>query len=96
MAMQALRISGILTSTEIYSGLVVSVLDCQSRGLGFKSRPEQKFGSRLLRHLHSSAMMSTLTVYCQWEDETVRDRTGHPPSYAEAKKMKSLTLHTQG
>ena len=30
----------------------------------------------------------------QWEDQTVRERTGHPPSYAEAKKMKSLTLHT--
>src|SRR6218665_2539398 len=24
----------------------------------------------------------------------VRERTGHPPSYAETKKMKSLTLHT--
>jgi len=35
--------------------------------------------------------MSTLTVHCQWEDET-----DHPPSYAEAKKMKSLTLHTHG
>jgi len=30
------------------------------------------------------------------EDETVRERTGHPPSYAVAKKMKSLTLHTHG
>jgi len=60
----------------------------------------QKFGSRYLLHLHplaNSAMMSTLTaVHCQWEDETVRGRTGHPPSYAEAKKMKSLTLHTHG
>ena len=43
-----------------------------------------------------SYMMSTLTVHCQWVDETVRKRTGHPPSYAEAKKMKSLTLHTHG
>ena len=46
--------------------------------------------------LANSAMTSTLTVHCQWEDETVRERTGHPPSYAEAKKMKSLTLHTHG
>ena len=36
------------------------------------------------------------TAHCQWEDETVRERTGHSPSYAEAKKMKSLTLHTHG
>src|SRR6218665_1082677 len=41
-------------------------------------------------------MMNTLIVHCQWEDETVRERTGHPPSYAEAKKMKLLTLHTHG
>jgi len=46
--------------------------------------------------LANSAMMSTLTAHCQWEDETVRESTGHPPSYAEAKKMKSLTLHTHG
>src|SRR6218665_2974700 len=30
------------------------------------------------------------------DDETVRERTGHPPLYAGAKKMKSLTLHTHG
>jgi len=26
----------------------------------------------------------------------LRERTGHPPSYAEAKKMKLLTLHIYG
>jgi len=36
--------------------------------------------------------MSALTAHCQWEDETVRERTDHPPSYTEAKKMKSLTV----
>jgi len=44
----------------------------------------------------NSAMMSTLTAHCQWEDETVMERNGHPPSYAVAKKMKSLTFHTEG
>jgi len=29
----------------------------------------------------------------QWEDETVRERTGHPPSYAEAKKITWIKLH---
>src|SRR6218665_1834235 len=61
--------------------------------------PGQKFGSRFLFHLRplaNSATMSTLSVHCQWGDETARERTGHPPSYAEAKKMKSLTLHTHG
>src|SRR6218665_1801871 len=74
------------------------MLACQSRVLGFKSRQGQKFGSRFLLHLctlANSAMMSTLTAHCQWEDEMVRGRTGHPPSYAEAKKMKLLTLHTR-
>jgi len=28
--------------------------------------------------------MSTLTAHCQWKDEVVRERTGHPPSYAKA------------
>jgi len=37
-------------------------------------------------------MMSTLTIHCQWEDEMEREGTGHLPSYAEAKKMKLLTL----
>jgi len=41
-------------------------------------------------------MVSTLTTHCQWEDKTVRERTDNPPWYAEAKKMKSLTLHTHG
>jgi len=30
------------------------------------------------------------------QHETVREKTGHPPSYPLAKKMKSLTLHTHG
>src|SRR6218665_3581003 len=41
--------------------LVVSVLDCQSRGPRFKSRPGQTFGSRFLLHqrpLANSAMVS--------------------------------------
>jgi len=65
----------------------------------FKSQPGQKFGSRFLFHLRplaNSAMMSKLTTHCQWEDEMVRERTDHLPSYAEDKKMKSLTLHTHG
>jgi len=67
----------------VRGGLVVSVLDS-----GFKSRPGQKFGSTFLLHMHplaSSAMMSTLTVHCQWEDEPVSERISHPP-----KKLKSL------
>src|SRR6218665_36552 len=86
-------------ATGVHGSLVVSVLDCQSKGPGFKSRPGQKSGLRFLLHLcplANSAMNSTLTAHCQWEVETVRERTGHQPSYAEAKKMKSLTLHTHG
>src|SRR6218665_3721130 len=41
-------------------------------------------------------MMSTLIVHCVWEDETARERTGHPASYTEAKIMKLLALHTHG
>jgi len=43
-------------------------------------------------------MMSTLTALCQLEEETVREwngHCGHLPSYAVAKKMTTLTLHTR-
>lgn len=49
-----------------------------------------------LAPLANSATMSTLTVLCQWVDESARERAGHPPSHAGAKKTKSLTLHTHG
>src|SRR5678816_4093294 len=71
------------------------MMDRYPRGRGFKSPPGQKIWL-YVRPLANSAIMSTLTVHCRWDDETVRERTGHPPSYAEAKKMKSLTLHTHG
>jgi len=64
---------------------------------GFKSWLE--IWLRFLLHLRpitNSAIISTLTAHCQWEDEAARERTGNPPSYAKAKKMKSLTLHTHG
>ena len=51
---------------------------------------------RYLNPLCKWAIMSTLTVHCWREDETARERTLHPPAYAEAKKLKPLTLHTHG
>lgn len=41
-------------------------------------------------------LCSASTAYFEREDETLRERTGHPPSYAEAKKMKALSHHTHG
>src|SRR6218665_2948997 len=41
-----------------------------------------------------SYMMSPLAALSQWQDETVKERPGHPPLYALAKKRKSLTRHT--
>lgn len=32
---------------------------------------------------------STLTEHCWWEDKMARERSGHPPSYAEAKKSQN-------
>src|SRR6218665_2965555 len=54
----------------------------------------QKFGSRFLLHLRplaNSAMMSTLSVKMRR-----RGRGLATCPHAEAKKMKSLTLHTHG
>jgi len=36
----------------MHGGLVVSVLDCQSKGSAFKYWPVHKFGLRFLLHLH--------------------------------------------
>jgi len=38
--------------------------------------------------------MMTSTDTDLWEDETAREKTDHPASYAEAKKMQSGTVHT--
>ena len=38
--------------------------------------------------LSNSAMMSTPTPHCQWDDEMAKERAGHQPSYAKLKKMK--------
>jgi len=56
-------------------------------------RQGQKYESRFLL-LANTAMMCTLTAHSQLEvrELTVRERTGHLPSYAEAKKMKSLYI----
>src|SRR6218665_3390744 len=64
--------------------LLVGMLDSQYRGYRFLP---------LLCPLANSAMMSILTVHCQWEDEIVKKSIGHPPSYAKAKKMKSLKAY---
>jgi len=36
----------------------------------------------------------TPNVHRRWEDETARENAGHPPSYAEVNKMKSLVFRT--
>lgn len=36
--------------------------------------------------LAKSSIMSMLTVHCQWEDQTAKKGTGHPPSFSKANK----------
>lgn len=48
-----------------------------------------------LRPLANSVAMSTLTLHCRWDIQTVRERTGHRiPAMPSVGKMKSLTLRT--
>src|SRR6218665_2715088 len=75
--------------------LVVRVLNCQSRGCGFKPWQGEKFRCRFLlrlRPLANSAMMSTMTARGQWEDETVRERTCHRPHMMRPRKESACTL----
>ena len=69
---------------------MVHVLDCQSRGLGSNPARAEVCVENSVPSvpLANSVMVSTLTASFQWEDKVARERTGHPPSYIEAKKMK--------
>lgn len=80
-----------------------SLVDCQQKGLRFKPRQGRHYYRRYsLLHFFSlplapktnSVMMITRGKHCQWEVKTAKDITGHMPSYADTKKMKSLTLCT--
>lgn len=49
--------------------------------------------SNLSRLRTDSSTMSTPTANYQWENKTAKGSTDHAPSYAQAKKMKWITLH---
>ena len=73
--------------------LWVGAWTVNGEGWGIDPPSMQTFASRFLLHLHppaNSALMSTLSVG-RWNGD---ERTGLPSSCAEAKTMKSLTLHT--
>ena len=79
--------------------VVSAVLSIERSGI--RSPPGQIFSSKTSAPytIANLAIMSTLTVHCQWEDETEDKETGKMADYsspAEAKKMKSQTLHTIG
>src|SRR6218665_1261590 len=81
-------------------GVVVSVLDCQSRVQGFKPLKGQKVTQYFCSTCAGSTCagpsnkLSHTDLHCRWDDEAVEARIGHPPSDAVVKKMKSLTVHT--
>ena len=80
------HIKFIYLKLEVLCGRVVSVLDCQSRGVGFKFPTGQKFGSRFMLHLRPDSSQLSYYGYSGlhrwWEDETAREWTGHLLSYA--------------
>ena len=80
----------------VRGGPAVSVLDCHSRGSGFKSQGSRNVDQDFCSRTQFSCDEYTDRIHCQWEHATARERTDHPPSYVEVKKMKLLTLHTHG
>ena len=54
---------------ELYS-TVINVMDCHSRGWGFKSTPTQKLGSGLSSKFGHDEYNDS--IHCWWEDETAR------------------------
>ena len=86
-----------MLAVMLRGGTVVSVLDHSRLAVQIPARADIWF------EISAPAPPNQLSydeytdrTHCQWEDEMVRERTGHLPSYAEAKKMKLLTLHTHG
>ena len=98
--MTVLKQTGCIYSYHgVRGGPVVNVLDCQSIGSLFKSLTWANVWmetSAPPAPLANSFMMNTLTAYCQWEDETARERTGRPLSCAKAKNRQSLMLYGNG
>lgn len=69
------------------------------KSLRFKYSFRVEMWSRSLLHLlpfANSAITIKLSVPCRWEDESARERIGHPSSYSEAKKVKSRPFHAHG
>src|SRR6218665_96865 len=91
-----LVVSTSLVCSGMCGGLVVSLMDCQSSVLGFKSQ------SRIMVQDFSSTCVPSQLSYdeysdcirCQWEDKTAKERTCHLLLYAKAKKIKLQALHT--
>src|SRR6218665_3482919 len=79
------------------NSVVVLMLDYQAKGRRFKSLPRKNFFKDFCSTCAPTQFgCNILTIYCQWEDEITKERTGHPYSYVEAEKMKLVPLHTHG
>src|ERR1700733_6813863 len=81
---------GVLDST------VVSALDCRPKRswVQFPARAEIWFEISVPQAPPSRLSYDEYTdQHGRWIIETVRERTGHPPSFAVAMKMESLTRH---
>src|SRR6218665_3819530 len=78
----------------VYGGPVISLLDCQSRGFG------DRISTRAEILIEISAPPAPQLSYDKYAVSEKMRRRGRGvatrPHNAEAKKMKSLTLHTHG
>src|SRR6218665_2257096 len=81
---------------RLLNSVVVSVLDNQEAGCS-NFHPDRNLEISIpLPPIRQLSYYSTLMKHCRLEDEAARERSDHPPSYAKAKKMKSLRLDTHG
>ena len=85
-----------LRGTSRRYSVVTGILVCLSHGRGFKSPPEQNFLLEFSDSFASSITISTRKVQCRQKERVSRERSCHPPTYAETKRTKSLTLHAHG
>ena len=79
----------LLMCLSMLGGIVVSILDCQSRVQEFKCPPGQTFHSMFLLHLHplaNSEITNTALTYTVSGKMRRIERTGHSPTYAEGQE----------
>lgn len=81
---------------HLHDSIVISMLECQPRGMGFKSLPGTDSYSKIsvlpVRPSEIGCKMCALAIHFLWIVQVVRKGTCQPLSKCKVKKIRLLTL----